>query len=65
MTLKSDNFTISAKPSSNDFFILLKNTKNGYSVFSNGNGKGTVSQITPATFTKADKNTITGDYSSP
>ncbi|MCL4383910.1 hypothetical protein M1116_00480 [Patescibacteria group bacterium] len=62
INLKSDNVTIKAKPQGNDFFVLVKNPKNNYSIFSSGSGKGIVTDISPATLTKADKSIISGDY---
>ena len=61
LVLKEDNFTIRAKPiSSTEYFILLRNYQNGYNVFSSDTGKGTVTELSPSTFTKSDKTTITG-----
>ena len=62
ISLKSENFSIKAKPSSTEYFILLKNYQSGFSIFSSGSGKGTISEISPSTFSKIDKNTIVGDY---
>ena len=43
-------------------FVLIKNFKPVYSVFSSGNGSGKVSSITPSTVTKENTSLITGDY---
>ena len=63
ISLKSENFSAKAKPaSSTEFFILVKNYQNGFSIFSSGSGKGTVGEINPSTLVKADKTSIVGDY---
>lgn len=48
--------------SKSDYFILIKNLANYYSVFSSGNGKGNITNISPENVTKEDKSTLTGDY---
>lgn len=64
LSLETENFSIKASVSSkSDYFVLIKNFKPVYSVFSSGNGSGKVSSITPSTVTKKDTSTITGDYS--
>lgn len=64
LSLETENFSIKASVSSkSDYFVLIKNFKPVYSVFSSGNGTGKVSSITPSTVTKKDTSTITGDYS--
>lgn len=63
LNLETENFSIKATVSSkNDYFILIKNFKPVYSVFSSGNGSGKVSSITPSTVTKENTSLITGDY---
>lgn len=64
LSLETEGFSIKATVSSkSDYFVLIKNFKPVYSVFSSGNGTGKVSSITPSTVTKKDTSTITGDYS--
>lgn len=65
LSLKTENFTIKAKPAKEEFFILLKNYQPKFSVFSSGSGKGTVTSISPENISKADTTTITGDYLIP
>lgn len=48
--------------SKNDYFILIKNIPNYYSVFSSGSGKGTITNISPETVTKEDKTTFIGNF---
>lgn len=63
LSLETENFSIKASVSSkSDYFVLIKNFKPVYSVFSSGNGSGKVSSITPSTVTKKDTTVITGDY---
>jgi hypothetical protein len=63
LNLVTENFEIKATVSSkSDFFILIKNFKPVYSVFSNGTGAGKVSSISPDTVTKKDPSLVTGDY---
>lgn len=63
LNLETENFSIKASVSSkSDYFVLIKNFKPVYSVFSSGNGSGKVSSITPSTVTKKDTTVITGDY---
>ncbi|RLC34311.1 hypothetical protein DRH14_03270 [Candidatus Shapirobacteria bacterium] len=59
---ESDSFYISAKPTNNQYFILLQNYNQDYSVFASGSGKGTVSAIHPDTFHKDNLKLISGDY---
>lgn len=63
LSLETESFSIKASVSSkSDYFVLMKNFKPVYSIFSNGNGSGKVSSVTPSTITKKDMSTITGDY---
>jgi len=63
LSLETENLLIKATISSkNDYFVLIKNFKPVYSVFSSGNGSGKVSSITPSTITKENNSLITGDY---
>ena len=71
LDLSTENFSITATPSTKDeFFVLLKNygipsgsnAKNAYSVFSSKSGKGAVTSISPDSISKSDKNQINGDY---
>ncbi|MDD4937830.1 MAG: hypothetical protein PHX34_02315 [Candidatus Shapirobacteria bacterium] len=64
LSLKTENLNIKASISSkNDYFILIKNYPEVYSIFSSGNGSGKVLSITPETVTKENTNLVTGDYS--
>jgi len=63
LTLPTENITINATTTTkSDFFVLLKNLKSAYSVFSNGTGAGKITSITPSTITKQDMNSLVGDY---
>jgi hypothetical protein len=62
LTLPTENFSISVANPAPEFFVLLKNYRNNFSVFSSGHGKGKVTSISPTSFTKTDTNTITGEY---
>lgn len=63
MFLKDNSMGFKGKPiSSADYYVLVKNYLGGFSVFSSGNGKGTVTEYTPSSLTKKDKTTLTGDY---
>jgi len=63
LSLSTENLNIKCTTSSkSDYFIVIKNFKPVYSVFSNGSGSGKVSTITPSTVTKENLNLITGDY---
>lgn len=62
LDLPTENFSISITNPASEFFILLKNYRNGFSVFSSGSGKGKVTSISPTSVTKTDLNTITGEY---
>ncbi|MBU1130185.1 hypothetical protein KKE45_02585 [Patescibacteria group bacterium] len=62
LSLESENFNITVTASANEYFILLKNYNENFSVFSSGSGKGKISNITPSTYTKEDISLITGDY---
>lgn len=65
-TLSQENFEVSATTTTkNDFFIAIKNIKSVYSVFSNGNGNGKITAITPSTITKENLNSLIGDYLIP
>jgi len=64
LSLSTENLVIKATTSTkNDYFVLIKNFKPEYSVFSNGSGNGKVSTITPSTIAKGNLSLITGDYS--
>ena len=65
LSLKSENFTITATANISEYFILLKNYNENFSIFSSGSGKGRVSNITPSTYSKKDTTLITGDYIKP
>lgn len=62
LALPTENFSISVTNPASEFFVLLKNYHQNFSVFSSGSGKGKVTSISPTSFTKADPNTITGEY---
>jgi len=63
ISLSQENLTINGTVTSkSDFFILIKNINNSYSVFSNGNGKGKITSIEPNIITKTDLTSIVGDY---
>ena len=63
LSLETENFSIKASVSSkNDYFILIKNFKPVYSVFSSGNGNGKVSSISPENVTKENTSLVSGDY---
>lgn len=63
LSLKEDNFSIQASASSlTEYFVLLKNYQNGYSVYGSNLGKGIVTSVSPDTFIKKDKTLISGDY---
>lgn len=59
--LSLDDFVIEATPSQNEFFILLKNYNQNYSIFSSGSGKGTVQSVSTG-FSSQDKTKIATDY---
>lgn len=59
--LTLDDFVLRATPSQNEFFILLKNYNQNYSVFSSGTGKGTVQSVSPG-FSSQDQTKIATDY---
>ena len=64
LSLSTENLTIKATTSTkSDYFVILKNFKPTYSVFSSGNGSGKISSISPSNVTKDNSNLITGDYS--
>ncbi len=66
LSLTQENFSIKGTVTGkNDFFIVIKNTKPVYSVFSNNNGNGKISSIEPATITKTSLTTFVGDYLIP
>lgn len=46
----------------NDYFVLIKNLPNYYSVFSSGNGKGSINTVLPETVVKEDKTVFVGNY---
>ena len=63
LSLSLENFQIKGTITSvNDYFILIKNLSDYYSVFSSGIGKGTITSISPETVTKEDKTTFIGNY---
>ncbi len=55
------DFILEASPSQNEFFLLLKNYNNNYSVFSSGTGKGKVLSISPG-FSSQDETKIATEY---
>lgn len=64
--LSQENFEIKATTTSkSDFFIAIKNFKPVYSVFSSGTGNGKITSIEPNTITKANLNSLVGDYIIP
>ncbi|MDD4026937.1 MAG: hypothetical protein PHO75_01970 [Candidatus Shapirobacteria bacterium] len=66
ISLIQENFEIKATVTSkNDFFIVIRNFKPIYSVFSNGKGLGKISLIEPSTVTKENLNSLVGDYLIP
>ena len=63
LSLSTENLVIKASTTTkSDYFIVIKNLKPFYSVFSNGTGAGKISSISPETITKENKTVITGDY---
>jgi len=63
LNLSTENLAISATTTTkSDFFVLIKNLKSVYSVFSNGTGAGKINSITPNTVTKENTNSLVGDY---
>jgi len=63
LNLETETFSIKATVSSkSDYFVLIKNFKPIYSVFSSGNGNGKISSINPESVTKENTSLITGDY---
>ena len=65
-SLIQENFEVKATTTTkSDFFIAIKNTKAVYSVFSNGNGNGKITTISPDTITKENLNSLIGDYLIP
>lgn len=63
LSLPIENLVINATTTTkSDFFVLLKNLKPVYSVFSNGTGAGKINSITPNTITKQNTNSLIGDY---
>lgn len=63
LSLSLEKFQIKGSVTSkNDYFVLIKNLSNYYSVFSNNNGKGAITNILPETVTKEDKTTLIGNY---
>lgn len=57
-----DFFVKATTTTKNDYFIVIKNFPEYYSVFSSGTGTGKVTSITPDTITKTDMNSLVGDY---
>lgn len=63
LSLIVENIQIKGSTTSkSDYFILIKNLPSYYSVFSSGNGKGTVTDVTPDNISKEDKTSLTGNY---
>ena len=63
LSLSLENFQIKGSVTGkSDYFILIKNLPSYYSVFSNGNGKGSVTNIVPENITKEDKALFIGNY---
>ena len=63
LSLDLENFSINATTTTkNDFFILIKNYRPYYSVFSNGNGAAKITKISPETVIKENINSLVGDY---
>jgi hypothetical protein len=63
ITIEQEGFTIEGTTTTKkDFFVAVKNYNSSYSVFSNGDGKGKITSITPSTVTKSNMSTLTGDY---
>lgn len=63
LLLSLENFSIKASTTTkSDYFVLIKNFPSYYSVFSSGNGKGSITAITPETVTKEDKTSLIGNY---
>jgi len=60
--LKLNDLEIVATPKQTEYFILLQNYNQQYSVFSSGNGLATITSISPD-YKKEDKTKLTGDYS--
>ena len=60
--LTTQDFSVSATTTTNDYFTVIKNYPAYYSVFSSGTGKGKVTSITPDTITKDDMTSLVGDY---
>ena len=63
LSLGIENFQVKGSVTGkNDYFILIKNLPSYYSVFSNGNGKGNITNIIPENVTKEDKAVFSGNY---
>ena len=63
LSLDQENFVINGTVTSkSDYFIVIKNFKSVYSVFSSGNGKGKIISIAPTTVTKNELTSFVGDY---
>ncbi len=63
LSLDLEDFSINAVTTTkNDFFILIKNYRPYYSVFSNGNGAAKITKILPETVTKENTTSLIGDY---
>jgi len=64
LSLSLENFQIKGTVTGkSDYFILIKNLPDYYSVFSSGNGKGSITSIIPESVTKEDKTIFIGNYS--
>lgn len=63
LSLSVENFQIKGSVTSkNDYFVLIKNIPDYYSVFSSGNGQGKIISISPESITKEDKTLFVGNY---
>ena len=59
-----DTFSVKATTTTKtDYFVVIKNYPQYYSVFSNGKGTGKISTIQPTTVTKSETSSLTGNYS--
>jgi len=60
--LKLNDLEIVATPKQTEYFILLQNYNQVYSVFSSGSGLATITSVS-SNYKKEDKTKLTGDYS--
>lgn len=65
LDLLTENFSVSVSNPPAEFFVLLKNYRPGFAIFSSGQGKGKVTSINPPTFTKTNLDSISGEYLGP